>query len=142
MMPKYKSTGLSHLSDNEFFPRNLIQDPEKVLDGMLVLECPFCPSFRTPIEFDLELHLYEKHRHELLKKFPLRGKGYSMDDRIEYFINQIRIEEQKFEQTSTNQVTPQAIAAEKTELIRSTATVDSHDSKSLNKSGGMVNTIE
>jgi hypothetical protein len=31
------------------FPRNLIHDPNRTLDGMLVLRCFFCNAFQTPI---------------------------------------------------------------------------------------------
>jgi hypothetical protein len=48
--------------------------------------CIFC-RFTTCIEFDLELHLYESHKMELVK-LPV-GKG-SLDFRIEYAVNEGR----------------------------------------------------
>src|SRR5215211_4274855 len=48
------------------------------------MACIFC-EFMTSIEFDLDLHLYEEHRMELVK-LPI-GKG-RMDTRIEYAIQE------------------------------------------------------
>lgn len=108
-------------------------DPDGILESLPVLECIFCDKYKTAIEFDMDLHLYEKHRNELLTQFPFRGKGYSMDDRIGYFINQIKIRGQKFEQIKTNQATPQAIGVEKKELIMTPTTkINKRDSKSQN----------
>jgi hypothetical protein len=36
-------------SEDEVFPRNLMYDPTRVLDGMLVLKCVFCERFKTPL---------------------------------------------------------------------------------------------
>jgi hypothetical protein len=57
-----------------------------MIEGLIRLVCIFC-KFITCIEFDLELHLYESHRMELVK-LPI-GKG-SLDFRIEYAINEGR----------------------------------------------------
>jgi hypothetical protein len=46
--------------------------------------CIFC-KYVVDIEFDLELHLYEKHRQELVR-LPI-GKS-SLDRRIEYAIEE------------------------------------------------------
>lgn len=48
------------------------------------MACIFC-EFLTSIEFDLDLHLYEEHRMELVK-LPI-GKG-NMDTRIRYAIEE------------------------------------------------------
>lgn len=80
-------------------------DPDGILEGQPVLECIFCNKYETAIEFDMELHLHEKHRLELLTQFPLNGKGYSMDVRIRYFINRIKLRE-KFKQLETIQTEP------------------------------------
>ena len=74
----------------QVFPRNLIHDPQHVLDGMLVLKCEFCETFQTPIESDMRVHLREKHGNELVKDLPLRGKGFSMDYRIGFAIERIK----------------------------------------------------
>lgn len=80
-------------------------DPEGILEGQPVLECIFCHKYATAIEFDMELHLHEKHRWELLTQYPLQGKGYSMDIRIRYFINRIKLRQQ-FKQLETIQTDP------------------------------------
>lgn len=85
-------------------------DPDGILEGQLVLECIFCYKYETAIEFDMELHLHEKHQQELLTQFPFRGKGYSMDIRIGYFINRIKIRE-KFKQINNIKSTPHPIEA-------------------------------
>jgi hypothetical protein len=77
-------------------------DPEGILEGQPVLECIFCYKYETAIEFDMELHLHEKHRPELLTEYPLIGKGYTMDIRIRYFVNRIKLRE-KFKQLETIQ---------------------------------------
>jgi hypothetical protein len=69
------------------FPRNLMNDPQRALDGMLVLCCFFCNAFLTPIEFDMETHLLEAHRKKLVTDLPLRGKGFNMDYRILFAID-------------------------------------------------------
>lgn len=80
-------------------------DPDGILEGQPVLGCIFCDEYETAIEFDMELHLHEKHRLELLTQYPLKGKGYSMDIRIRYFINRIKLRE-KFKQLETIQTEP------------------------------------
>ncbi len=78
-------------------------DPDGILEGQPVLECIFCDKYRTAIEFDMELHLHEKHRLELLRQFLLKEKGYSMDLRAEYFVYQSKIGGQKSEQIKNTQ---------------------------------------
>ena len=95
-----------------------LYDPDKILEDMPVLECIFCDKYRTAIEFDMELHLHEKHRLELLRQFPLKEKGYSMDLRAEYFVNQIKITGEKLEQIKNTQ----AAATDMKELIKPTST--------------------
>jgi hypothetical protein len=69
------------------FPRNLIHDPNRTLDGMLVLRCFFCDTFQTPIEYDMKVHLRYIHREQLAKQLPLKGKGYNMDYRTAFAID-------------------------------------------------------
>ena len=55
-----------------------------IIKGIPAIPCVFC-EFMTSIEFDLELHLYERHWMELVK-LPI-GKG-NMDYRIEFAIKE------------------------------------------------------
>jgi hypothetical protein len=59
----------------------------RLIDGLIPLVCIFCKNYITCIEFDLDLHLYENHRMELVK-LPI-GKG-SLDFRINYSIEEGR----------------------------------------------------
>ena len=97
-LPRF-DTRNSHVGNNknENEIRKKPYDPDGILEGQPALECIFCDKYETAIEFDMELHLYEKHQQELLTQFPFRGRGYSMDIRIGYFINRIKIRE-KFKQ--------------------------------------------
>lgn len=72
------------------FPRNLIHDPQHTLDGMLVLDCFFCNRFQTPIEFDMKVHLLERHRVQLVTGLPIRGKGFGMDYRTAFVVDIIK----------------------------------------------------
>ena len=81
--PKNPSTGI----ENGFFPRNLICDPQHVLDGMLVLKCLFCERYKTPIHNDMRTHLRYIHQVQLLKDLPLRGKGFNMEYRADFVID-------------------------------------------------------
>jgi hypothetical protein len=72
------------------FPRNLIHDPQHTLDGMSVLHCFFYNRFQTPIEYDMKVHLVERHRMDLVTKLPLRGKGFDMDYRTAFVIDIIK----------------------------------------------------
>jgi hypothetical protein len=47
----------------------------------LFLQCLWC-DFKSEIAFDMENHLYEKHRYDMLKK--LQVKSSDIEDRIEY----------------------------------------------------------
>ena len=69
------------------FPRNLMNDPRRTLDGMLVLCCFFCNAFQIPIKFDMEIHLMEAHQKKLVTDLPLRGKGFNMDYRLRFAID-------------------------------------------------------
>jgi DNA replicative helicase MCM subunit Mcm2 (Cdc46/Mcm family) len=40
------------------------------LKGLPNLKCIYCSSYYTPIRFDMDLHLYEKHKLDLVYKFP------------------------------------------------------------------------
>jgi hypothetical protein len=67
-------------------PRSTSNDPSEVLKMLPLLRCVFCNEYKTHIEFDMDLHLYEMHKKELLKSLPV-GRGYNMDSRIEYVLN-------------------------------------------------------
>jgi hypothetical protein len=54
------------------------------IEGMTPLICIFC-KYMTYIEFDLDLHLYQNHRMDLVK-LPI-GRG-SLDTRINYAIEE------------------------------------------------------
>jgi hypothetical protein len=98
-------------------------DPDGVLISQPMLECVFCDEYKTKIKFDLEIHLYEMHRWFLLKKLPFKGKGYSMDHRIEYVIDAIKTKGKRFEQLKSIQATAQAVATDIKKLIKSTTTM-------------------
>jgi hypothetical protein len=68
-------------------PKNTQKDPEGTLATLPLLTCLFCNVFATPIVFDMENHLLEKHKPQLVKDLPLKGRGYKMDYRIEYAIS-------------------------------------------------------
>ena len=46
---------------------------EVIIEGIAPIYCVFCNNFRTSIQFDLEMHLYENHKMKLVK-LPI-GKG-------------------------------------------------------------------
>jgi hypothetical protein len=47
----------------------------------------FCERY-SPIKFDMELHLNEAHRENLLYDLPIKKrKGFRMDNRIAYVID-------------------------------------------------------
>jgi hypothetical protein len=50
------------------------------------------PLFHLPskIQFDMENHLYESHKEELLLHLPLKGKGYNMEYRIQFVMKFIK----------------------------------------------------
>jgi hypothetical protein len=73
--------------EDDFFPRNLMYDPDRVLDGMLVLKCLFCEHYKTPIQNDMRIHLRYTHQMELLNDLPLSGKGFNMEYRAAYAID-------------------------------------------------------
>ena len=73
--------------EEAIFPMNLRHDPDHVLDGMLVLRCFFCRTFKTPIEFDMRIHLSEIHQEELATDLPLKGKGFDMSYLVGFAID-------------------------------------------------------
>ena len=88
-------------------PRNLIHDPNRTLDGMLTLHCFFCNAFQTPIEYDMRVHLLDRHREELVTHLPLRGKGFNMDYRTSFVIDFLkRRKPQEFYDHSTAKFAP------------------------------------
>jgi hypothetical protein len=62
-------------------------DHYRKLKGLHSLKCMFCECY-SPIKFDMELHLYENHRKNLLTDLPINRKvGFGMDNRIVYAID-------------------------------------------------------
>lgn len=58
------------------------EDRYKVYKGLPNLQCMFCDCY-SPIIFDMDLHLYESHKENLLNDLPIRKKrGFRMDNRI------------------------------------------------------------
>ena len=71
------------------------EDRFKVYKGLPNLRCMFCESY-SPIKFDMELHLYDNHREDLLYDLPIKKKkGFRMNDRIDYAINLMESEAHK-----------------------------------------------
>ena len=61
---------------------------DPVLKDMLRIPCIFCSEYKTPIIFDLDLHLWESHRKDLynkLKSFP-EDRESTLNNRINYAI--------------------------------------------------------
>ena len=69
----------AHLSTN-------LRHNHDCLYGLYYLECYFCKRFYTPIEFDMELHIYQLHRKELFTTVPVRGKGTDFNTRLEFVL--------------------------------------------------------
>jgi len=84
--PEYRS---EISTANGIFPRNLIHDPKNVLNGILVLKCPFCTSYKTPIEFDMTIHLRKAHTSDLIETFP-NGKGSNINYGIKCAIEKMK----------------------------------------------------
>ena len=63
--------------------------PDNSLDGLPTLSCLFCSTYKTKIRFDMDLHLYEKHKHNLVYDLPIPDTKASIDDRIEYALQLI-----------------------------------------------------
>jgi hypothetical protein len=73
--------------EDDLFPRNLMYDPHHILDGMLILKCPFCKKYKNPLEYDMKRHLRYTHKDKLLTNLPLKGKGFNMEYRAAYAID-------------------------------------------------------
>jgi hypothetical protein len=80
-------TKSSTKDEDDLFPRNLMYDPHRVLDGMLVLKCLFCKKYKNPLEYDMKRHLRYIHKDKLLTNLPLKGKGFNMEYRVAYTID-------------------------------------------------------
>jgi hypothetical protein len=71
---------------------NVIASPkpphnEHGLAGLPEISCIFCKSYKTQIEFELSIHLQERHRMELIKKLSM-GNGYhSIVRRADYAVD-------------------------------------------------------
>lgn len=57
------------------------------LEDLPILSCLFCSTYKTKIKFDMELHLFEKHKQDLVYNLPIHKT--SMDDRIDYALDLI-----------------------------------------------------
>jgi DNA replicative helicase MCM subunit Mcm2 (Cdc46/Mcm family) len=58
------------------------------LKGLPNLKCIYCSSYYTPIRFDMCLHLYEKHRLDVVYKFPDHFvRQMKMDDRMDRILD-------------------------------------------------------
>ena len=101
----HRNSAIYNNSNDNTTHENTLRDPDGILASLPWLECIFCNKYKTAIDFDMELHLYEKHRLELLRQFPIKAKGYSMDLRAEYFVHQIKITGEKLEQIKEIQAT-------------------------------------
>lgn len=67
-------------------------DRFKAYKGLLNLKCMFC-GVCSPIEFDMDLHLYKMYKKNLFSRnFPIRR---GIDDRINYFIHLMKQEAAK-----------------------------------------------
>lgn len=66
---------------------DVIPVKEVIINGIPPISCIFCNNFRTSIELDLKIHLYDNHRMELVK-LPI-GKG-SMEHRIDYAVEECK----------------------------------------------------
>ncbi|MGA9149978.1 MAG: hypothetical protein WBZ36_05320 [Candidatus Nitrosopolaris sp.] len=73
---------------------------------MLVLHCFFCNAFQTPIEYDMKVHLLDRHREELVTHLPLRGKGFNMDYRTSFVTDFIKRRKQEFYDHRTAEFVP------------------------------------
>jgi hypothetical protein len=92
MMTTDSSAGIY---EEAIFPMNLMHDPDHVIDGMLVMRCFFCRTFKTPIELDMRIHLREIHQEELVTDLPLQGKGFDMNYRMGFAIDIMKHETPK-----------------------------------------------
>ena len=72
--------------------RKIITLFEGELDGLPTLSCLFCSTYKTKIRFDMELHLFEKHKQNLVHDLPIPYRKASIDDRIEYALQLIEQE--------------------------------------------------
>ncbi|MFL6433634.1 MAG: hypothetical protein ACJ71O_07875, partial [Nitrososphaeraceae archaeon] len=68
---------------------SVIPLPDNSLDDLPTLSCLFCSTYKTKIRFDMDLHLYEKHKHNLVYDLPIPDRKASTDDRIEYALQLI-----------------------------------------------------
>jgi hypothetical protein len=61
------------------------------LKGLPNLKCIYCNSYYTPIRFDMDLHLYEKHRLDVVYKFldPF-VRQMKMDDRMDRILDMMK----------------------------------------------------
>jgi hypothetical protein len=68
---------------------SVIPLPDNSLDGLPTLSCLFCSTYKTKIRFDMDLHLYEKHKQNLICDLPIPVKKATIDDTIEYALQLI-----------------------------------------------------
>jgi hypothetical protein len=65
---------------------------DKSLQDLATLSCLFCSTYKTKIRFDMELHLFEKHKQNLVYDLPIPYMKASIDDRVEYALRLIEQE--------------------------------------------------
>jgi hypothetical protein len=78
------------------FARNLVYQKE-CLYGMVYMECCFCngnhnQKFKTPITFDMELHIYEQHRGQLFYSTAIDSCSLPLDTRIAHIITKLKVD--------------------------------------------------
>jgi hypothetical protein len=88
-----KKTSVTNINAKDVkpgFAKNLRSNAD-LLFGLYYLVCYYCGNkYMTPIEFDMELHLYERHRKEVYQNSPLNGPGSSFDARVDYLLKIMR----------------------------------------------------
>jgi hypothetical protein len=63
------------------------RETDDLLDSLPTLSCLFCSTYKTKIRFDMDLHLFEKHKHNLVYDLPIPVRKASIDDRICFSVN-------------------------------------------------------
>lgn len=92
--PKPKPEYIPELKPKLGFARNLVHQREN-LYGMIYMECYFCgskKSFKTPITFDMELHMYEYHRLQLFQFTSIDGKSSPPETELTHLITKMKVE--------------------------------------------------
>jgi hypothetical protein len=66
-----------------------------------ILQCLWC-NFKSEIAFDMENHLYEKHRYGILKKLQIESDN--IEDKIQYSIDLIKQRSEAADDANDNNV--------------------------------------